>query len=410
MNDPHKNLVSFKSAKKIMLRTLNHNTKTEIKSLKDCEDRILAKDIFSKINVPEFDNSAVDGFGFINSNEIDRELEIIGESKPGKPFLRAIKKNQAIKIYTGAYILKNKTKVNTVCMEEECDSDGEKIRIFKKFKTGNNIRIKGEDVMKKKKIFSSGRKIRSIDLAQLSSLGVKKLKVFKKIRVGIFSSGDELCEFSKKKSKYEIYDANKLVLVSLFKKIGCEVVDLGIIKDNYSETKKLILSKIKSIDVIVTSGGVSKSKTDKVGKFFEDNAEIEFWRLSIKPGRPFAFGKLKNKPFIGLPGNPVAAIITFFMLVVDYIKLLSGFKDNQITERILPCDFEMKKKKGRTEWLRGRIIQKKNLHYLTKFNSTGSGIISSISQSHGIIELDEKKEYIKKGSLLKFYKYEDMLN
>ena len=410
MSDPYKNLISFKSAKKIMLSTINPKTKTEIKNLKDCEDRILAKDIFSEINIPEFDNSAVDGFGFINSNVIDRNLEIIGEAKPGKPFLNKIKKNQAIKIYTGAYILKNKTKVNTVCMEEECDSDGEKIRIFKKFKTGNNIRIKGEDVMKKKKIFSSGRKIRSIDLAQLSSLGVKKLKVFKKIRVGIFSSGDELCEFSKKKSKYEIYDANKLVLVSLFKKIGCEVVDLGIIKDNYSETKKLILSKIKSIDVIVTSGGVSKSKTDKVGKFFEDNAEIEFWRLSIKPGRPFAFGKLKNKPFIGLPGNPVAAIITFFMLVVDYIKLLSGFKDNQINERILPCDFEMKKKKGRTEWLRGRIIQKKNLHYLTKFNSTGSGIISSISQSHGIIELDEKKEYIKKGSLLKFYKYEDMLN
>ena len=178
--------------------------------------------------------------------------------------------------------------------------------------------------------------------------------------------------------------------------------DLGIIKDNYSETKKLILNKIKSIDVIVTSGGVSKSKTDKVGKFFEDNAEIEFWRLSIKPGRPFAFGKLKNKPFIGLPGNPVAAIITFFMLVVDYIKLLSGFKDNQINERILPCDFEMKKKKGRTEWLRGRIIQKKNLHYLTKFVSTGSGIISSISQSHGIIELDEKKNILKKAHCLNF--------
>ena len=410
MNDPHKNLISFKSARKIMSRTLNHKTKTEIKNLKDCEGRILAKNIFSEINVPEFDNSAVDGFGFINSNEINKELEIIGESKPGKPFLEAIKKNQAIKIYTGAYVLKDITKVNTVCMEEDCDSDGEKIRIIKKFKTGNNIRIKGEDAKKKQKIFSSGRKIRSIDLAQLSSIGVKKLKVFKKIRVGIFSSGDELCEFPKKKSRYGIYDANKLVLVTLFKKIGCEVIDLGIIKDNYSETKKLIFKKIKSLDVIVTSGGISKSKTDMVGKFFEDNAEIEFWRLSIKPGRPFAFGKVKNTPFIGLPGNPVAAIITFFMLVIDYIKILSGLKENQIIERILPCDFEMKKKKGRTEWLRGRIIQKKNLHYLTKFNSTGSGIISSISQSHGIIELDEKKEYIKKGSLLKFYRYEDMLN
>ena len=410
MSDPYKNLISFKSAKKIMLSTINPKTKTEIKNLKDCEDRILAKDIFSEINIPEFDNSAVDGFGFINSNVIDRNLEIIGEAKPGKPFLNKIKKNQAIKIYTGAYILRNITKVNTVCMEEDCDSDGKTVKIIKKFKTGNNIRLKGEDIKKKQKIFLSGRKIRSVDLAQLSSLGIKKLKVFKKIRVGIFSSGDELCEFPKKKSKFEIFDANKLVLVSLFRKIGCEVIDLGIIKDDYSKTKKLILSKIKSLDVIVTSGGISKSKTDKIGKFFENNAHIEFWRLSIKPGRPFAFGKVKNTPFIGLPGNPVAAVITFFMLVIDYIKILSGLKENQIIERILPCDFEMKKKKGRTEWLRGMIINKKNEHYLTKFTSTGSGIISSISQSHGIIELDEKKEYIRKGSLLKFYRYEDMLN
>ena len=410
MSDPNKNLISFKSAKKAMLCSLNHINKTEIKNLKDCEDRILAKDIFSEIHVPEFDNSAVDGYGFINSNEIERELEIIGESRPGKPFLKKIKKNQAIKIYTGAYILRDITRVNTVCMEEDCYSDGKIVRITRKFKTGNNIRIKGEDVKKKQRIFLSGRKVRSMDLAQLSSIGVKKIKVFKKIRVGIFSSGDELCEFPKKKSKYKIYDANKLVLVSLFKKIGCEVVDLGIIKDNYSETKKLILNKIKSLDVLITSGGISKSKTDKIGKFFESNAQIKFWRLSIKPGRPFAFGKIKNTPFIGLPGNPVAAIITFFMLVIDYIKMLSGLREKQTIERILPCDFEMKKRKGRTEWLRGMIIKKKKLYFLTKFVSTGSGIISSISQSHGIIELDEKKEYIKKGTLLKFYRYEDMLN
>ena len=178
--------------------------------------------------------------------------------------------------------------------------------------------------------------------------------------------------------------------------------DLGIIKDNYSETKKLILNKIKSLDVIITSGGISKSKTDKIGKFFENNAQIKFWRLSIKPGRPFAFGKIKNTPFIGLPGNPVAAIITFFMLVIDYIKVLSGLKEKQTIERILPCDFEMKKRKGRTEWLRGMIIKKKNLYFLTKFVSTGSGIISSISQSHGIIELDEKKNILKKAHYLNF--------
>ena len=409
MVDLHKNLLSFNQAKKIMLNSIKIN-KIETVNFEVSQDRILAEDIYSKINVPEFDNSAVDGFGFINSNKKNRELKIIGESKPGRPFLDKLTENQAIRVFTGAYLLKEITKINTVCMEEDTVTEGNKLKLKKKFKTGSNIRLKGEDVKKNKKIFKVGRKIRSLDLSQLSSIGIKKVKVYKKLRVGIFSSGDELCGIKKKKSKYQIYDANKLALISLFKKIGCEVNDFGIIQDEYLQTKKKILSKLNLIDILVTSGGVSKSKTDIIGKFLKENGKIKFWRLAIKPGRPFAFGKIKDTPFIGLPGNPVAAIITFFMLTIDYIKLVSGIKERDFIERVLPCDFSLKKKKGRTEWLRGKIIKKKNSFYLQKFTSTGSGIISSISQSQGIIELDAKKDYIKKGTLLKFFRYEDMLN
>ncbi len=409
MTDLYKNLLSFKGAKKVMLNSLRKN-KTETIDLEDSEDRVLASEIYSKINIPEFDNSAVDGFGFINSKKIVRELKIIGESKPGKPFLGKINNNEAVKVYTGAYVLKELTKVNTVCMEEDCELIEGKIRLSNKFKTGTNIRNKGEDVKINDKIFQKGRKIRSMDLAQLSSMGLKRIRVYKKLRVGIFSTGDELCETKNNKTKYQIYDANKLVLLSLFKKIGCDVTDLGIIKDNYFQTKEKIFSKLNLIDILVTTGGVSKSQTDQVGKFFKENGKIDFWRLSIKPGRPFAFGKIKNSPFIGIPGNPVAAVITFFMLVIDYVKALSGLNEKETIVRVLPCDFNMKKKKGRTEWLRGKIIKKKNSFYLTKFSSTGSGIISSISQSQGIIELDEKNDYIRKGTLLKFFRYEDMLN
>ena len=409
MTDLYKNLLSFKGAKKVMLNSLRKN-KTETIDLEDSEDRVLASEIYSKINIPEFDNSAVDGFGFINSKKIVRELKIIGESKPGKPFLGKINNNEAVKVYTGAYVLKELTKVNTVCMEEDCELIEGKIRLSNKFKTGTNIRNKGEDVKINDKIFQKGRKIRSMDLAQLSSMGLKRIRVYKKLRVGIFSTGDELCETKNNKTKYQIYDANKLVLLSLFKKIGCDVTDLGIIKDNYFQTKEKIFSKLNLIDILVTTGGVSKSQTDQVGKFFKENGKIDFWRLSIKPGRPFAFGKIKNTPFIGIPGNPVAAVITFFMLVIDYVKALSGLNEKETIVRVLPCDFNMKKKKGRTEWLRGKIIKKKNSFYLTKFSSTGSGIISSISQSQGIIELDEKNDYIRKGTLLKFFRYEDMLN
>ena len=409
MTELFKNLLSFKKAKGIMLKSIKKN-KTEIICIENSEDRILAENIYSKIDIPEFDNSAVDGFGFINSEKTEKELKLVGESKPGKPFKKEIKSDEAIRVYTGAYLLKNLNKVDTVCMEEDSILYKNTVKIKGKMKKGTNIRVKGEDIKKNRKIFSKGRKLRSVDLAQLSSVGVKKIKVFKKIKVGIFSSGDELCNLKERKPKYKIFDANKLALISLFKKIGCEVVDFGIIEDDYNQAKKKIFSKLSLIDVLITSGGVSKSNTDQIGKVFEENGIIDFWRLSIKPGRPFAFGKIRNTPFIGLPGNPVAAVITFFMLVVDYIKLLSGLKENDIIERVLPCDFELKKKKGRTEWLRGKIIKKNNSFYLSKFSTTGSGIISSLSQSQGVIELDEKIDYIKKGTLLKFFRYEDMLN
>lgn len=409
MKNIKKNLETYDNAKKIMLKSLEKN-KTELVDLKNATDRILAEDIFSSNNIPEFSNSAVDGFGFKNSKKKVKNFRIIGESKPGQPFIGKIKKNEAIKVFTGAYILENINNLDTVSMEEDSITEGDIVTIKKNYKTGANIRIKGEDVKKNTQIFLSGKKIRSVDISQLSSLGKKKVKVYKKLKIGIFSTGDELCSIDDRKKKFQIYDSNKLALCSLFKKIGCEVSDLGIIRDNYIETNKKIIEKSKYFDLLVTSGGISKSETDKIGTFLQKKAKILFWRLSIKPGRPFAFGKIGKTPFIGFPGNPVATVITFFMLVIHYVKKLSGLNENQIIERILPCDFNLKKKKGRTEWVRGNIIKRKNKYFLKKFSSTGSGIISSLTQSQGIIELDCKDDYIKKGKMLKFFRYEDMLN
>ena len=406
MTDIFENLLSFSEAKKIMSKFVKIN-KTEVINLEKSENRILAEDILSKVNIPEFNNAAVDGFGFINKDQKTNEFKLVGESRPGKPFIGKINQNEAIRVFTGAYILNN---IDTICMEENSVLKGNILNIKGKYAKGSNIRIKGEDVTKKQKIFNRGVKIRSIDLAKLSSLGIKKIKVYKKLKVGVFSTGDEICSTKKIKSQYQIYDSNKLALCSLFEKVGCIVFDLGIIRDNFTETKKKLSNKLDFLDIIVTTGGISKSRTDMIGKYFEKNVNIHFWRLSIKPGRPFAFGKIKNTPLISLPGNPVAAVITFFMLVLDYTKKLSGLTSHPIIERILPCEFSMQKKKGRTEWLRGTIVKKKGQYYLKKFPSTGSGIISSISQSEGIIELDEKKDYIRKGSLLKFFRYEDMLN
>ena len=404
-------LISVNQARKIMLRNAKRIIQTETIGINQCEGRVLAENIYAKFNIPEHHNAAVDGYAFTHKSlgKKTKKFKIIGESFPGKPFFGRLNEKEAIRIYTGAYIFDFKdSKIDTVCMEENCKISGNHIQIIRIPKKGSNIRLRGEDIKKNKVAFKKGKKIRSVDLSQLSSLGLKKIKVLKKLKVGVFSSGNELA--NSKKKEFDIYDSNKISLLNLIKRIGCDSFDLGIIKDSTLDTQKKILKQTFDVDILVTSGGISKSKTDKIQSFLHEKGKIFVWRLSIKPGRPFAFGEIKNIPFIGLPGNPVAAIITFFMLVIEYVKKMSGCTDNQIIERVLPSNFAMKKKKGRREWLRGLIIRKKNQYFLDKFPTTGSGIISSISKSEGIIEIEEEKEYIKKGTLLKFFRYEDLLS
>ena len=196
----------------------------------------------------------------------------------------------------------------------------------------------------------------------------------------------------------------------MLKKIGCDTLDLGLVKDDFKETKKKIIQNSSKCDLLISSGGISDSETDMVGKILSSFGKINFWKLAIKPGRPFAFGEINKTPFIGLPGNPVAAIVTFLMLVIDYLKILSGNKNVKIKKQMIPSNFSMTKKLGRREWLRGWIVERNNKKILEKFKTTGSGIISSISQSDGIIDIDENVKYIKKGKKLNFRSYEDLLN
>ena len=394
-------------AKKKMKDSINFSNKSEIVEINKAESRILSRDIIAKFNIPEEDNSAVDGYA-LNFKKNNKIFNVVGQSRPSSPYLKTLKNNEAIKIFTGSNILK-KNKINAVVMLEDCKILTDSIKIRKKIKINQNIRKKGEDVQKNKVVFLRGRKIRSVDLAQLSSLGLKKVDVYKKIRVGIFSTGSEINQNLKRKKNY-IFDANKITLISMFKIIGCEAFDLGVIKDNLNETKNKILKNSSKYDLLVSSGGISNSDTDMIGRILSSYGKINFWKLAIKPGRPFAFGEINKTPFIGLPGNPVAAIVTFLMLVVDYVKILSGNRNIKIKKNMISSNFSMTKKPGRREWIRGWITEKNNKQFLEKFNTTGSGIISSISQSDGIIDIDEDVKYIKKGKKLNFIKYEDILN
>ena len=278
------------------------------------------------------------------------------------------------------------------------------------FFLGQNIRKKGEDIKKGEIIIKMRRKIRIIDLGFLSSIGLKKVKVFRKLSVGIFSTGDEIITNTTRDRKNKIFDSNMLSLFSMLQRIDCEPIDLGIIKDNYEDTKRSILKSLKICDILITTGGISSSETDHIKTFMLKSGNIKFSKLAIKPGRPFSFAVIKNKPLLGLPGNPVAVVVVFLMFVVNFIRKVSGIKNHQINFYLIPSSFEFKKKKNRKEWIRGSEFKKNGKLFLKKFKNEGSGILSSIFTTQGIIELDEKTEYIKKGDLLKFYRYEDILN
>ena len=402
-------LMCAKIAQKKMKESISFINKSEKISIEHCQNRIIAENIYSKYNIPFQDNSAVDGYAinFCQKKKI-KTFILVGESKPGKPYNKKLKENEAISIYTGSYII-DKNKINTVLMLEDCKISKNKITIKKKFRVGQNIRKKGEDLKENQIVFRKGRQIRTVDIAQLLSIGQKKIKVYKQVTVGVLSTGSEINQ-TKKKQNHLIFDANKLTLISMLKKIGCNTVDLGTIKDNFQDTKKKILNNIPNCDLLISSGGVSDSETDMIGKVLISHGKINFWKLAIKPGRPFAFGEIKKTPFIGLPGNPVATIVTFLMLVVDYIKVLSGNREFPDRSRYISSGFSMKKKLNRREWIRGSIINKGKKQLLEKYKTTGSGIISSISQSEGIIEVEENVDYIKKGMKLKFLTFEDILS
>ena len=402
-------LMFAKIAKKKMKESISFKNKSENIPIEYCQNRIIAENIYSKYNIPFQDNSAVDGYAinFCQKKKI-KTFILVGESKPGKPYNKKLKENEAISIFTGSNII-DKNKINTVLMLEDCKISKNKITIKKNFRVGQNIRKKGEDLIENQIVFRKGRQIRTVDIAQLLSMGQKKIKVFKKVTVGVLSTGSEINQ-TKTRQNQLIFDANKLTLISMLKKIGCNTIDLGIIKDNFQDTKKTILNSIPNCDLLISSGGVSDSDTDMIGKILMSYGKINFWKLAIKPGRPFAFGEIKKTPFIGLPGNPVATIVTFLMLVVDYIKVLSGNREFPDRSRYISSGFSMKKKLNRREWIRGSIINQGKKQFLEKYKTTGSGIISSISQSEGIIEVEENVDYIKKGMKLKFLTFEDILN
>ena len=375
---------------------------SETISIEDAEGRILERNITSNLMLPPHDNSAVDGFAFRHADlENALRFDVIGRSAAGSPYTGPVANGQCVQIFTGAVMPRN---CDTVVMVEDVTLTDATIELSARLKAGSNRRKSGEDVRTGDVVLKAGSKIRPQDIGRLASIGINNVGVFKKLKVGLLSTGDELAEPGQALAAGQIYDSNRYMLRSLLIKFGCEVTDYSIIPDQLDRIQNTLGDAARSSDLVISSGGVSMGDEDHVKAAIEAQGELNFWRIAIKPGRPLALGKIQKTPFIGLPGNPVAALVCTLQFVRPLIARLRG--ENEF-EPALPvfakAAFSMHKKKGRKEWLRGRYaLNSQSQPVVEKFHSEGSGLITSLTWANGLIELDEDCDHISEGDLIKF--------
>ena len=408
MDDYDPNSITIEDAlKKIKKLSKTINT-FEYVNLIDSHNRILYESIKSKLEVPNFDNSAMDGyavnFKYLKNN--NRNFKVIGTSLAGKPFKGKIGKNQCVKIMTGAVLQKN---CNVVVMKEEVEQVNSNIIIHSKnININQNIRFSGEDIKPNKVLLKKYEVINSSSMGLLASQGIHKVKVFKNPRISFFTSGDEVVPVNKKLPKGKVYDSNRFTLKGMLSKNNIDIIDLGHAKDSIKDIKKKFNDAIKKSDIVISTGGVSVGDADYIKDVVDSLGDINFWKVAVKPGRPLAFGKIKDTIFFGLPGNPVSVMITFLLFVLPSINALKGtVQELKMNEAILECD--LKKRQGRAEFQRGILTSKKNKQFVTSVGEQGSGILSSMNKANCLIYLPIESGRVFKEDVVKVIKFKNYI-
>ena len=406
-------LTRIDEALKSILESLAIKKETEQISLNRALNRFLAEDVIALENVPADNNSAVDGYSifFDDLNETgSTALPVIGKAAAGRPLNCIQKRGEAVRIFTGAVMPHgaNSEDPDTVLMQEDIQLENEKVIIPPGIKRGSNRRLLGEDIVAGTRVLEAGMRLRPQDIGLAAATGKALLSVRKPLRVAVFSTGDEVTDPGEELARGKIYDSNRFTLINLLTTVGCEVEDIGIIPDKPALIEKAVASSIQQKDLIITSGGVSTGEEDHVKNFIEKTGELLFWRLAIKPGRPVALGRLKGTFFIGLPGNPVAAMVTFLKIARPIILHLSGAKDIYPRPLIGRADFNYTKKPERREFVRVKVDKnEKEELVFRKYKKEGAGILSSLVFADGLVELSEEATRIRKGDTVKYFPFSE---
>ena len=399
MQDYDPNAMHVTKAREFIRQFLNPVSAIETLALHDSLGRVLAADITSPANVPNYDNSAMDGYALKASDLALARLKVIGTAFAGRAFDGKVGDGECVRIMTGAAM---PIGTDTVVMQERVVTDDAFINISEPPKPQANVRYAGEDLKLGQTVLAKGHLMRPADLGLIASLGIAEVSAYRKLKVAFFSTGDELVGLGKQLNTGQVYDSNRYTLLGMLTRLGVEVIDLGAIADDPVALEATLLNAAKQADVVITSGGVSVGEADYMKLLLAKHGQVMFWKVSMKPGRPLAYGKVGNAHYFGLPGNPVAVMVTFYQFVRDALLRLMG----QSTPVPLPmfqvqCTQPIRKLTGRTEFQRGILFTDTDGIWRVKpTGAQGSSLLSSMSLANCFIVLDDSVGNLDAGAIV----------
>jgi molybdopterin molybdotransferase len=399
-------LLPVDELERIIVARVTPVAETEIVPLGRARGRVLAQNVIAPISLPPFDNSAVDGFAVRHAdliNGADTRLRVAERLMAGAASIHPLAAGEAIRIFTGAPMPDG---ADTIFMQEDCRIDGEHVVLPPGLKLGANRRLAGEDVKAGAIILPTGRALYASHIALAAAVGLTEVRVRRRLRVALFSTGDEIAEPGTPLPKAATYDANRFLLASLLDQLGAEVTDGGILRDDRALVARALQNAARNHDLVLTSGGVSTGEADYVRETMEKIGKLVFWRVGIKPGRPVAMGVVDGAALVGLPGNPVAAFVTFVRVVRPLLMQLAGAEFTQFVPLPVRSAFAYRKKKGRREYVRVKLTRMSDgMLEARKHPQDGAGVITSLTETDGLIELPENMTTVEPGSTVGFLPY-----
>lgn len=397
-------LMPLSEAQALLMQGVTVTSKSKLVSLDEALGRVLAEDIQSDLNVPPADNSAMDGYCLRWQDYVEGQSLPISQRIPAGVVAESLQPGTAARIFTGAELPVN---ADTVVMQEDTREDENGVLILEAPEQGQHIRPVGQDIQQGQSILQAGQIIRPQDMGLLASIGVAKVSVYKPLRVAVLSTGDELVEPGQSIQQGQIYNSNRYTLLGLLQRLGMEAVDLGVVPDDLEATRKA-LQEAAVCDVIISSGGVSVGEEDYIKTALDELGEVQLWKLAIKPGKPFTYGRVMNTPFLGLPGNPAAVFVTFCILCRPWLLKKQGASQVFPTSFQVRAGFDINKPGKRQEYLRVRLQSQEGESSAELYSNQSSGVLYSASWGDGLVELPIDS-LVKKGDWVTFLSYDSVI-